>query len=287
MCLWSSCQPLQSPLHWCLLGLRPGQADLWAERAFCGISQRADSEITCLTGEKAVMGHPKEAPEGLLRQGQELCRRLNAEGLLLQESHSCTSAQNKDFKKLLKKTQQPVGLWDPTETSPGSKHPYWCLNFFFSLLGVFLSINASSLNPPHPGVPSSSASRTCSDGQIPLLATRWSRESQGSGAVGGSPRMLRRRGARQAQEQSRCRQRGGTAVTAGARLGTAAAGEGTAGPRWCGRRGSGRNGAPSPRGCPCWEGGMGTAPTTQQSSEEQVPALPGQSKTPANTPRDS
>lgn len=102
----------------------------------------------------------------------------------------------------------------------------------------------------------------------------------------GTPGCCADEGARQAQEQSRCRQRGGTAVTAGARLGTAAAGEGTAGPRWCGRRGSGRNGAPSSRGCPCWEGGMGTAPTTQQSSEEQVPALPGQSKTPANTPRD-
>lgn len=88
------------------LGQLPGSAEptalvwpeLWAERASCGISQRSDSGTTSLTGERAALGHPREAPEGLLRQGQELCRRHRAESLLLQESHSCTNNQKNTSK---------------------------------------------------------------------------------------------------------------------------------------------------------------------------------------------
>lgn len=103
----------------------------------------------------------------------------------------------------------------------------------------------------------------------------------------GAPGCCADGGARQAQEQPRCRQRGGTAVTAGAGLGTATAGEGTAGPRRARQAGlRQKRGSLSPR-LPLLGGGMGTAPTTLQSSEEQVPALSGQSKTPASMPRDS
>lgn len=150
MCLWGSCQALQSPLHWC--GLSCEQRELPV-----AFPRDLTVEPPLWQEKEQPWGTQGRLPRGCSGRGRSCAE---GTGLKVSCSRKATAAlkTKKILQKLLKKTpDNPLDseiLQRPHEAQ-GILLDTWIYffnAFFFPLRGL-LSINASSFNSSHPSCP--------------------------------------------------------------------------------------------------------------------------------------